>query len=206
MHHLARSSGSGGPNLLLVLYFGAALIALAGMRLRGRRWAQVGSALGWRGSAPIWFGAALLVAAVTGVAGVLALLLLDPGYLHHPNAGTDQYAWAGMGLSLGAVLRALLLEAFNEALGEEVFFRGLLGGWLAARLGFQAGNAVQAVLFLLPHLTLLLVSVRLWPLLVVQFAGGWLLGWLRIRSGSVLPGWLAHTLVNTMSDIAFMIG
>ena len=35
---------------------------------------------------------------------------------------------------------------------------GLLGGWLFGRLGFGVGNVVQAVIFLLPHLPLLLVS------------------------------------------------
>jgi uncharacterized protein len=206
MHHLTRSSGSGGFNLLLIVYFGAALIALGVMRLRGRPWGEVWSALGWRGCAPVWFAWALLVAAVTAIAGGLAVALLDPGYLQHPTPGTDQYQYARIGLALGAVVRALLVEAFNEALGEEVFFRGLLGGWLTSRLGFQAGNAAQAVLFMIPHLTLLLVSVRLWPLLIVQLAGGWLLGWLRVRSGSILPGWLAHTLINTASDVMFMIG
>jgi len=52
---------------------------------------------------------------------------------------------------------ALLREAFYVALGEEVFFRGLLGGYLERRFGFMKGNTMQAFVFLLPHLLLLLV-------------------------------------------------
>lgn len=72
------------------------------------------------------------------------------------------------------------------------------------RLGFGIGNLIQASLFLLPHLTLLRVSLGLWPLLVAQFVGGWLFGWLLHRSGSILPGWLAHTLSNAFGALVFM--
>ncbi len=201
-----RSSGAVGVNLLLVLYFGAAFVALVAMRVRGRTWGEIWGALGWRGCAPTWFALGLAIAVGTGIAAAVAFALLDPGFLRHPTPGSDQYRYARMGLSLGAVAEAFALEAFNQTLGEEVFFRGLLGGWLTSRLGFQAGNAVQAVLFLLPHLTLLLLSSRFWPILILQLAGGWLLGWLRVRSGSILPGWLSHTVINTLSDVMFMVG
>jgi membrane protease YdiL (CAAX protease family) len=75
-----------------------------------------------------------------------------------------------------------------RALGEEVFFRGLVGGVFVCRLGFYGGNTLQAIVFLVPHAALLLIDVRLWPILPVQFAAGWLLGWLRTTSGSILPG------------------
>lgn len=64
------------------------------------------------------------------------------------------------------------------------------------RLGFFWGNLLQAALFLIPHLPLLLVDVRLLPLLPVQFLTGWLLGWLRHRTGSFVPGAVLHAAVN----------
>ena len=88
------------------------------------------------------------------------------------------------------------------ALGEEIFFRGLLGGWLIRRFGFRNGNLIQALIFLLPHFLLLLVGLDLWPILAVQFVAGWLLGWLRFRSESILPGWLAHSLINALGAFA----
>jgi membrane protease YdiL (CAAX protease family) len=97
-----------------------------------------------------------------------------------------------------------LREAIYVALGEEIFFRGLLGGWLVRRLGFAIGNTVQTLIFLLPHLLLLLVSLNLWPIIAVQIVAGWLLGWLRYRSDSILPGWLAHSLINAFGALATM--
>ena len=117
-----RSSGSGGVNLLLALYLGAALVALVVMRLRGRPWTEVWTALGWRGCAPIWFAAGLLIAAVIGIGAAIAVALLDPGFVRHPTPGSDQYQYAQAGLTLGAVARAFAVEALNQTLGEEVFF------------------------------------------------------------------------------------
>jgi len=88
-----------------------------------------------------------------------------------------------------------------RALGEEVFFRGLLGGVLIRRLGFGWGNLVQALLFLVPHLALLMIDVRLWPLIPVQFAAGWLLGWLRHRSDSFVPGAVVHVFANIAAGL-----
>jgi len=75
---------------------------------------------------------------------------------------------------------------------------------LFRRLGFARGNTVQALVFLLPHLLLLLVSRSLWPVIVVQLIAGWLLGLLRYRSNSILPGWLAHSLTNALGALAVM--
>lgn len=90
-------------------------------------------------------------------------------------------------VAIGVVLRAV---------GEEVFFRGLLGGVLIRRLGFRWGNLLQAALFLVPHLLLLLIDARLWPILPVQFATGWLLGWLRHKTGTFVPGSVVHVVAN----------
>lgn len=83
-----------------------------------------------------------------------------------------------VGIAVSVVLRAV---------GEEVLFRGLLGGVLVRRLGFGEGNLLQALLFLVPHLALLLVEPRMWPIIPVQFVAGWLLGWLRHGAGSIVP-------------------
>ncbi|MGI8712783.1 MAG: CPBP family intramembrane glutamic endopeptidase [Solirubrobacteraceae bacterium] len=89
------------------------------------------------------------------------------------------------------------------ALAEEMFFRGLVAGLLIKRFGFRKGNALQAMVFLAPHLLLLLVSLRLWPLLPLQLVAGWTLGWLRERSQSIGPPWLAHAITNLLPALLF---
>lgn len=83
-----------------------------------------------------------------------------------------------------------------RAFGEEILFRGLLGGIFVRRLGFTWGNLLQAFVFLVPHLWLLAIDVRLWPVLPLQFATGWVLGWLRHRSDSIVPGGILHSVAN----------
>jgi hypothetical protein len=87
------------------------------------------------------------------------------------------------------------------ALAEEVFFRGLLAGLLIRWLGFPRGNALQALIFLAPHCLLLLAGTTLWPILPAQLIAGWLLGWLRDRSGSIGPPTLAHTAANLLAAL-----
>lgn len=129
----------------------------------------------------------------------LALLLLPPLLL---------VGWLGIGLVPDEVLTmpevsaaritsvSTAVTAVLWAFGEEVFFRGLLGGVLMRRLGFAWGNLLQAVVLLLVHLPLLLIDTRLWPLLPAQFAASWVLGWLRHRTGTYLPGAVVHATVS----------
>lgn len=97
---------------------------------------------------------------------------------------------------LGAVVGTIA-----QTLGEEILFRGLIAGVLMRRLGVAAGNTAQAAVFLLPHLILLAVDPSLWPILPVQFVAGWLLGWLRHRAGSVLPGAAIHAAANLLAGL-----
>jgi membrane protease YdiL (CAAX protease family) len=45
------------------------------------------------------------------------------------------------------------------------------------------------------------LAYRLIPL---DILAGWLLGWLRYRSDSILPGWLVHSLSNAFGALAAM--
>jgi hypothetical protein len=168
----------------------------------GDDWTTIRQDIGWQSSAPIYFLWALGVTLVAGGLGWLAFQMLPPAIFQDPNINLSDYA--GMTPSLTTFLMIWLREAIYAALGEEIFFRGFLGGWLNRRWGFIAGNTVQTLVFLLPHLLLLLVSLQLWPILLVQGIAGWLLGWLRHRSGSILPGWIAHSLANALGAFGAM--
>jgi len=172
-------------------------------RRRGEKWRNVLENLGLKGCEGIYFLEGLGVVVVFG-GGLLWLILrvVPSNLLESPMVSTSVYT--GWSLSLSSFIFALLREAFYVALGEEIFFRGLLGGWLEQRYGFVTGNTMQALVFLLPHLLLLLVSLSFWVVVVVQFLAGWVMGWLRSRSGSIMPGWLAHSLVNALGALLTM--
>lgn len=155
---------------------------------RSFRSAMTRAGASW-GSPPAYGWATLLLLPLV-LTGWLALILVPADVLELPGLVIAQLT------SIGAVVGVLL-----RAVGEEVFFRGLLGGALIRRLGFGWGNLVQTLIFLVPHLALLLVDARLWPLIPVQFAAGWLLGWLRHKTDSLAPGAAAHAIANVAAGI-----
>ncbi|MFT3876322.1 MAG: CPBP family intramembrane metalloprotease [Propioniciclava sp.] len=140
--------------------------------------------------APSAYGWALLLLLPLLLAGWLAIVLVPSDVLEMPGVAIARMT--SVGAAVGVVLRAA---------GEEVFFRGLLGGVLVRRLGFGWGNPLQALLFLIPHLPLLLVDARMWPILPVQFAAGWLLGWLRHKTDTFVPGAAVHALANIAAGL-----
>ena len=172
------------------------------LRRRGKPGKEILDRLGLRFASPENYAWALGILLLTGALAVWATRSIPEEVLRSPNVAVSQYE--SLSLSAGTVLLVLVRETFYVALGEELLFRGLLGGVLFRRLGFASGNMSQTALFLVPHLALLLVSLGLWRLVLVQLVAGWLLGWLRFRSGSVLPGWMAHSLTNALGALAVL--
>lgn len=177
------------------------LVAIYRWRVRAS-WRDSFSKVGWRGSKPIYYLWSLGVLLVIGMLAWLALLIIPPELFQGEHVSVSSYA--GTPRTLTGFLTIFLYEAIYVALGEEIFFRGWLGGWLNRRLGFIPGNTIQSFVFLLPHLMLLTISMRFWPILIPQFVAGWLQGWLRFKSDSILPSWLSHTLSNTLSAFSFL--
>ncbi len=99
-----------------------------------------------------------------------------------------------------------LLLLFFAALSEEVIFRGLLQPRFIKRYGLHRGIFLVGVVwaafhfFLDPHSgesdfgVLLNIAFRMFNCLAL----GYVLSWLTLRSGSVLPAALAHTFYNVM--------
>jgi membrane protease YdiL (CAAX protease family) len=87
---------------------------------------------------------------------------------------------------------------------EELLFRGLIAGALFRRLSFWKANVLQAIVFLAPHLLILLVAPRLWFLIAFIVPLGLFLGWLRKFSGSIGPGIIVHAASNLAGALAVL--
>jgi uncharacterized protein len=189
------------PVQLLLYAIPCAIYAIV-QRLRGRTWSQSAANLGLRRSQPVYYVWALLFFVVLGLLSLVTISVFFPGYYDRPGVAASQYA--GVELGILTAIYAFVREGVYVALGEELFFRGLVGGWLMRHLGFWVGNAVQSLVFLAPHLFVLSAGVELWPLLLAPLVSGWLYGWLLYRSGSIMPGWLGHTLAIALAAAGVM--
>jgi membrane protease YdiL (CAAX protease family) len=178
------------PAQLFLYVVPCAIYALV-RRFRGGTWSQIASSLGLQKSRPVYYVWALVFFVVVGVLFLVTIYVFFPGYYDRPGGAASQYA--GVELGIFTLFYAFVRESIYVALGEELFFRGLVGLWLMRHLGFWVGNALQSLVFLAPHLLVLGAGLELWPLLA-PFVSGWFYGWLLYRSGSILPGWLAHGL------------
>ena len=170
-----------GYALASLVLLGASAAALArvpgprrpGMAWPGARWALGGVLAGL-----------LLKLAGDGLAALEGRL--TPVHGNNPLVIHPQ-AFAG-GLPLAGLAASLVLFA---PAAEELFFRGLVYGWLRARLGPWPSSLVSGLAFAAAHANLSLLA----PL--------WLLGiglaWLYERSGSLLTSVAAHCAVNAAS-------
>jgi ABC-2 type transport system permease protein/sodium transport system permease protein len=112
---------------------------------------------------------------------------LDPLFMEHVN----KFAGKLRELPLAAVF---LTIALVPAVFEEAFFRGYLFSALRSRSGAATTIMTTAIVFGAFHL------IAPNPLASERFVSstlvGVLLGWVRWRTGTVLPGMLLHTLHN----------
>lgn len=92
-----------------------------------------------------------------------------------------------------AVLSVLVLGVLAP-LVEELVFRGLLYGYVDGRFGATAALILSTLLFGLAHVEPIHIAVVL-PI-------GLLIGWIRMRTGSLLPAITAHVANNTVAVIA----
>jgi membrane protease YdiL (CAAX protease family) len=165
----------------------------------GLQWTEIQVRLGLvqidRRMLLIALGCSALGAAVAALVGAVALPadLLQSMVEESPHLSSSVRA----GLGGTTLVIALLYGYVQSSLAEELFFRGLVAGALGRRMDLWKANLVQALIFGLPHILLVLIDPRLvWMGLSFGFLGGLLNGWLRLESGSVLPSWLVHGTTN----------
>lgn len=119
--------------------------------------------------------------------------------------GSAQRVFLGAGWSGETLLAALLYGGVQTGFSEEFLFRGLIAGALGRRLSRGLANVLQAGIFLLPHLLIVLVMPGMWGVLPLVFVGALFVGWARIESGSILGPWILHASVNTTMALSIAI-
>lgn len=122
-----------------------------------------------------------LILVLMAVSMVLNLLKIEPA----PQPIFTMY----LSEERTAVVRVLLLLAVMAGpVAEELFFRGLLYGWLRRRVGIRKGLVISALFFALLHMD----AVAFFPILGL----GLLFGWVYERTGSLAAPIAIHVFHN----------
>ena len=86
---------------------------------------------------------------------------------------------------------SLALLAFSVTIltpfAEELLFRGFILGMLLKRYSDTQSIVISSLIFAIAHEPIAMV---------LAFGGGLLYGWVRVRTGSILPGMIAHAIWN----------
>ncbi len=143
----------------------------------------------------------MLFAAVS----VAVIILWPPSLEPITREGSSWKNFVGLGLCGQSILMALIYGVVKTGFAEEFLFRGMIAGSLSRRLSIRWANIVQALIFLAPHLLILVVMPEMWPLLVIIFAGSLFVGWVRIKSGSIVGPWIIHASVNIAMGLSVAI-
>ena len=186
-----RKSGGGRTSVDLMLLHGATSIAFL-----GATWAII-SAKGYTLSA-IGFGPVnsrqigrwlLWGLAGTVIVTLCAALLLPFGL----KSGQSWRQFAPDGFTWTGAIVMTLVAGVAAPFYEEFFFRGMLFHWLRDRHGFWLGAVTSSILFGLAHFD------------IVVGLGTFVMGMLNSnayhRTGSLWPGFLLHSVNNTLKVV-----
>lgn len=119
-----------------------------------------------------------------------------------------------MGFNMATIVILLIIAWIKTSLAEEILFRGFIAKRLIKRLGYKTGNLLQSLIFAAVHLLLFWVLTKASPVFLVFIfllsgLAAYYIGYIKEKAGnsSIIPGWLAHGLGNTLSYfiIAFVL-
>jgi len=130
-----------------------------------------------------WFGIAALCAVPTFLIAHVTVSALERFIAEPAHQYMDPYRSAGFGFGL-----AVLMVCVQPAVFEELAFRGFIQGSLLHVLSAREAILVSAGMFAILHLSI--------PSIPHLFLIGAVLGWLRVRTGSLYPGMIMHFTHN----------
>lgn len=152
---------------------------------------------------------------LTFIASTLVLVLLNENVR---NVMTNPPSITGklhhMGISFVSIITLVITACIKTSFAEEVFFRGFVAKRLMKKFGYMTGNVIQSLIFALLHILLFAALTKsnigfLVYIFALSGIGAFLIGYVKEKygNGSIIPGWVAHGLGNTISYtiIAFVI-
>ena len=167
--------------VVLAAFFGTGLLAIL-VAVLPLGWAAPAALglrpVGWR---PIVFG----VVGTTVLSFAVSQLGLQPEGVRQVTEGIQ---------GASQVLQTLGVLALLAPFAEELVFRGMLYGWLAGRWS-------NLVAFVLSSLAFAAAHTEPVHILLVLPLGFWF-GWLRWRTGSLVPTIVAHVINNSIAVAA----
>jgi membrane protease YdiL (CAAX protease family) len=187
--------------LLLILSLGIA--APLTLWLARRKWPQL-----WSLAQPPGFGFALpsssrlLVLAVAVGLTIPWLGALLTQLLAHGHAVTQNINQLGEQTPLELRIPLMLMVVSVGPLVEELLFRGVLLSALLQRWRTGWAVAISSLAFTLLHLPGLQYQ---WYALPALIGMALVLAWLRLRSGSIWPGVIAHSVNNLLGVLGWFV-
>jgi membrane protease YdiL (CAAX protease family) len=194
-------AGAGGPSdtqLLIVVALIVQAVGLLGaiylfaVRRRGIAWAEFGLrplTQGWLVRA-VAIGLIAFVLASLFNAGVQSLMDRPP---HNPQLDLI----APGGFSWGRLLVTLIIFGAVAPFTEEMFFRGLIYGWLRRRVSVWLAAGVSGLGFAVLH--------GIWWLIPALFVLGVALALIYERSGSIWASVITHGLFNSLTTVLYYL-
>lgn len=188
-------AGGGDPMALLALlavFFFVGLPAVGLAVLRHGRQAPRLLGLHQAGGRWLWLAPiAVLILSFVVDEGLLRLVRAWAGEEILPSVNA---VIADIATTPGRTVLAILVMGMLAPLVEELVFRGLVYGYVEGRFGGMAALIVSSLLFAAAHVEPIHIALVL-PI-------GVLLGWTRMRTGSLWPAIAAHVANNTVAVIA----
>jgi membrane protease YdiL (CAAX protease family) len=182
--------GRDAPALILLFtaFFAVVVVAVwVGTVRHGRAASEL---LGLRPFAARWWWLAPLCILLLSIALDEGLLRLVRGLSGVDLTPRTSHVIAGLATTLPLALAATVAIGLLGPLAEELLFRGVIYGYVDGRFGANAAWATSSILFALAHVE---------PAhIVLVLPIGILLGWIRMRSGSLWPCVVAHMANNTI--------
>jgi membrane protease YdiL (CAAX protease family) len=187
----------------LLVVLSLAIAAPLTLWLARRKWPQL-----WSMAQPPGFGFTrprhlqfLALAVVAGLAAPLLGTLLTQ-LLAHGHTVTQDIQQLGNSTPLGLRLPLVLMVVIVGPLVEELLFRGVLLSALLQRWRTGWAVLISSLAFALVHLPGLQYQWYALPELALLAL---VLAWLRLRSGSIWPGVVAHGVNNVLGVLAWFV-